>query len=181
MTEKYRQQFKSIEDYHQERASPRSRQDSNEHNLVKSKKHKLLIGASHNESNSSSHTSKTHVKSKIDSNKHRYRDNDWSRLTESYRNELKSHEPQESSNKDRHKCKQYPYSPNPGGPKYRKNTDEMLKRYVEDILKMIPDLEEWEIPIRAEARKKLRILVEEELKGKMVNTLNVAEDDLVEI
>ena len=57
----------------------------------------------------------------------------------------------------------------------------MLKRYVEDILKMIPDSEEWEIPIRAEARKKLRILVEEELKGKMVNTLNVAEDDLVEI
>ena len=40
----------------------------------------------------------------------------------------------------------------------------MLKKYVEDILEMIPDSEKWERPIRNEARKKIRILRRAERK-----------------
>ena len=51
MTEKYQQKFKSIEDYYQELSTPRSRQEINDE-LVKTKKHKSPIRASHNEGNS---------------------------------------------------------------------------------------------------------------------------------
>ena len=72
----------------------------------KVKKHKLPIRASHNESNSSSQTGKPHDTSMIDRNKQKYRDNVRSRQSESYRNELKSHEPRETLSEDSHNRKQ---------------------------------------------------------------------------
>ena len=54
----------------------------------------------------------------------------------------------------------------------------MMRKYVEDILNTIPDSRKWSKQCRTEARKKIRILIEVELEGKMISPLQVAEDDL---
>ena len=46
---------------------------------------------------------------------------------------------------------------------------------------MIPESGKWQTQVRKEARKKLRTLVEEELKGKLITPLPLAEDDLIEV
>ena len=55
--------------------------------------------------------------------------------------------------KDSHNRKQQTQSSNSGSSKYNKNTDDMMKKYVGDILETIPDSKEWSRPIRNEARK----------------------------
>ena len=46
---------------------------------------------------------------------------------------------------------------------------------------MIPESGKWQTQVRKEARKKLRTLVEEELKGKLITPLPLAKDDLIEV
>ena len=174
MTEKHRKGFGSVRDQQQGPPTPRDRQEINQHYLDENKKQKLPDQLNRDENIYSRYTFKRQVVNKIDLNKNKSRDSHQSRRAESQSIGLKSHEQQESPGKDRHNQNRHPYSPIQGSLKSNKNTDEMMKKYVEDILQTIPDSEYWQIPVRREARKKLRILVEEELKGKMIRPLNVA-------
>ena len=82
----------------------------------------------------------------------------------------------QNSQNDKHKRIAKTENSNPN-----KNTEEMMKKYVEDILTTISDSDDWSTECGTEMRKKIRDLIEIELEGKMVRRIEVAEDELVEI
>ena len=64
---------------------------------------------------------------------------------------------------------------------YNDNTEQMLTDYVEELMETIPDARGWGPQVRKEAKVKLRSLVEEEIRGKMISPLALAKEDLIEV
>merc|ERR1712079_574127 len=57
----------------------------------------------------------------------------------------------------------------------------MLTDYVEELKETIPDARGWPSHVKREAKVKLKSLVVEEIKGKMISPVPLAKEDLIKV